>query len=434
MNETGQKSNKKARLPVLIACMAAVMYFISDPTLEWAYPMYATYRIQTLVRLSRRAVLILVYSAFAGYCFHLRKKQMKINFGILPFYLLLYGGYLLASILNSGTEQLVHWLDVVLMSSVPLLLFCLMLSSEESARQFVRVLSVCYLVLLVLNILFYYFPQLYLGEAKDWREDFFLGSKNRAGWPVMMGLFFGTLDYRLGNSKWELGIFLLFSVVNVFLIHSAMTLIGAFVFLLFTLFPVFRKIPEKTDLALIVVLILLLFCMLMWFLMPVTTSKPVVALLEMMGKDPGLSERDVLWGTAREIIAEKPFFGYGLQESSAFIPHTNPYGTTYHHGHNEMVQTLYEGGVLTLGLAVLMLFYTAAKIRRSENKTVAAVCKTGLFSFLVMLQSDFIPYFSWYMVAFLANCAILLAEDSGGSSFSGLLADRFREREFKTER
>ena len=88
----------------------------------------------------------------------------------------------------------------------------------------------------------------------------------------------------------------------------------------------------------------------------------------------------------------------------------------------------------TLGLAVLMMFYTAAKIRRSENKTVAAVCKTGLFSFLVMLQSDFIPYFSWYMVAFLANCAILLAEDSGGSSFPGLLADRFREREFKTER
>ena len=65
-------------LPLLISIAAAVMYFVSDPTLEWAYPMYSTYRIQTLVWLARRAILILVYGACLVWFLHL-KKQGKTN-------------------------------------------------------------------------------------------------------------------------------------------------------------------------------------------------------------------------------------------------------------------------------------------------------------------------------------------------------------------
>ena len=408
-------------LPLLISIAAAVMYFVSDPTLEWAYPMYSTYRIQTLVWLARRAILILVYGACLVWFLHLKKQGKRMQFGVIGPLLLLYAGYLIASIVNSGTEQLVHWADVVMTSIVPMLLFCLMCSSENSTKRWIHVLSAGYLVLLVLNVVFYYFPQLYVGEAKQWREVFFLGSKNRAGWPVMLGLFFGTLHDRLGGKKWELVLFLILATANALLIHSAMTLIGIFFFLVFAVLPVTRNLAEKTDLAVLVLLIMILFVVLMWFLLPITTSRPVAAVLEMLGKDPWLSDRYAVWLFAMEIILERPFLGYGLQADSSFIPHFNDYGINLHHGHNEMVQTLYEGGLLTLVLALLMLFYTAKRLRGSGRSAVAAVCKVALFTFLLMLQADFIPYYCWYMVALLANCAVLLASPMQEESFSDLL-------------
>ena len=409
--ETAMENRKKEKwMPLLISAAAAVMYFISDPTLEWAYPMYATYRIQTLVWLVRRAVLILVYGLCIYICFRKKKEGKRPDAGILPFYLLLYGGYLLASIVNSGTEHFAHWIDVALTSAVPMLLFSLMFQTERSTRQYVHVLSICYLVLLALNIIFYYFPQLYIGEAREWREEFFLGSKNRAGWPLMMGLLFGTVYVQLGGKKWEWFILILLTVANVYLVHSAMTMIGAAVFLFLTVLPFSRKLVEKTDFAVIVVLIAIIFVVLLWFLLPITTSKPVSALLEMMGKDPWLSDRYAVWYFAKEIIVKKPLLGYGLQDDSAFVPHFNDFGTTLHHAHNEMVQTLYEGGALTLILAFVLLFYTAKRLRHTGRKEVTAVCKAGLFVFLLMLQADFIPYYCWYMVAFLAHCSVLLAD------------------------
>ena len=54
------------------------------------------------------------------------------------------------------------------------------------------------------RFLFFFFPQLYIGEAKEWREDFFLGSKNRTGWPLLLGAFFVLLDAKNGRNVVEL--------------------------------------------------------------------------------------------------------------------------------------------------------------------------------------------------------------------------------------
>ncbi len=403
--------NTKTDGKTLIWCLcAAGMYFLADPTLEWTYPLYCTYRVQTLVGLARNLILAVVFAVWIYTLFQSEKKGKDISWGIIVPYCGVYLGYLVSCILNTGTEQLSHWADALFTSLVPILLVGLLVSDEKKKNTFLHVLSICYLCLAAMNLLFYFCPQLYFGEAKEWREVFFLGSKNRAGWPLMIGLFFSLLNNQINGKKAELICYCILLLGNVLIIKSMTTVLGVLVISFFLLIPFIRKKMETLHFGIFIALTVLAFVLLMWFLLPITQSKPVAAVLSMMGKDPGLSDRYVLWETGVEMIKEHPVFGTGFHESSGFIPHTNPYGTTYHHAHNEILQTLYEGGLFTALLALAMLLFTAVKLEKSSSRTVGAIGKIIIFAFLIMLQADLIPYYCWYMVAFLCNTAVILSE------------------------
>ena len=413
---------------VLMVFGAVCMYFISDQTLEWIYPFYCKYIIQNLVRWGRIAAMVIVFPSAAIVFIRSRMKSSSFHAGVIMPFLCVYAGYLVSCLVNRGEADFPHLWDSFSATAVQVLIFVLVFSDEgvflkkhcddemfvkQKALRinlFIHLIALGYLVLSLCNIVFYFFPQLYwYMEEPNW-YDFFLGSKNRVGWPLMMGAFFAYSDVKLRHWKIMRVLCYILLAVNTAITGCVTLYIGLAAVTVYSLLPFVRRIFEKWNFYVFTAILLAMFAICMWGIDPLLHTTPVKAVLTAVGKDPSLSERTVIWSTGKDLAFEKPVFGHGLQAAPDFVPHSNRYGTTYHHAHNEYLQIWYEGGLLTLAAAFGMLFYTGKRLKRAQNVKCAGSVKAFLFFTLVMLLAELIPYYCWYIATVLCNSGVLLAE------------------------
>ena len=404
------KIKDSAALKILFTIAFAGAYIVSEPTLSSTYFLYFTYRMQTLVIYASYAVLAAAYLLTVLQLISMYRAKEKPDTGMLLPYIAVYIGYLVATLMNPETGSLARWSDSFFYSLIPLLIAFLFCCSDGGKRYFLTTVSTIYLVLAVLNIIFYFFPQLYIGEAKDWREEYFLGFENKAGWSLMMGAFFTLMDWKLNGRLWKTVLYFAVLLVNIRLIWCITALIGTMLLFGYFLLPFARKWVQKWDFLVFIGIILVLFCCLMFFQKYTVSSEPVALIIEeVFKKKRSLSGRLPLWQMGVEIVMRKPWFGVGAQLHQGFILMADEYGVwSWYHAHNELLQTWYEGGLLMVVLAVLMLMCAARRFRYSEDKKLAGLCKMLLFIFLFMQLSDNMPYYLWYMSAYVAHVGVLL--------------------------
>ena len=416
-------------LRVLFTIIFAAAYIVTDPTLSSTYFLYFTYRMQTLVILANYTLLAAVYGLtavklIAFYRNSGREKNgdssvigidkgvavAKPDYGMLLPYILFYIGYLIATLANPETGSMVRWSDSFFFSLVPLLIAFLFCSSDEGKSWYVSTVSTIYLVLAILNIVFCFFPQLYIGEGRDWREEFFLGFENKAGWPLMMGAFFSLVDWKLNGRIWKTVLFFAVLLVNIRLIWCITALIGTTLILFYFIFPFLRKWAQRWDFLVFVGIVLFLFCCLMFFQKYTVASEPVGLFIEeVFKKKRNLSGRLPIWELGVAVVMQKPWLGVGAQLHPGFILWADEYGVwSWYHAHNEMLQTWYEGGLLTLAIGILLLAYAARRFRSCKELRLCGLCKMMLFVFLLLQLSDDMPYYLWYMTTFVAHVSVLL--------------------------
>ena len=404
------KIKDSTALKILFTIAFAAAYIVSEPTLSSTYFLYFTYRMQTLVIYANYAVLAVTYLLTVLQLVSMYRAKEKPDTGMLLPYIAIYIGYLSATLMNPETGSMARWSDSFFYSLIPLLIAFLFCCSDGGKRYFLTTVSTIYLVLAVLNIIFCFFPQLYIGEAKDWREEFFLGFENKAGWSLMMGAFFTLMDWKLNGRLWKTVLYFAVLLVNIRLIWCITALIGTMLLFGYFLLPFARKWVQKWDFLVFIGIILVLFCCLMFFQKYTVSSEPVALIIEeVFKKKRSLSGRLPLWQMGVEIVMRKPWFGVGAQLHQGFILMADEYGVwSWYHAHNELLQTWYEGGLLMVVLAVLMLMCAAWRFRYSEDNKLAGLCKMLLFIFLFMQLSDNMPYYLWYMSAYVAHVGVML--------------------------
>ena len=404
------KIKDSAALKILFTIAFAAAYIVSEPTLSSTYFLYFTYRMQTLVIYANYAVLALAYLLTVLQLVGMYRAKERPDTGMLLPYIAVYIGYLVATLMNPETGSMARWSDSFFYSLIPLLIAFLFCCSDGGKRYFLTTVSTIYLILAVLNIIFCFFPQLYIGEGKDWREEFFLGFENKAGWSLMMGAFFTLMDWKLNGRLWKTVLYFAVLLVNIRLIWCITALIGTILLFGYFLLPFARKWVQKWDFLVFIGIILVLFCCLMFFQEYTVSSEPVGLFIEeVFKKKRNLSGRLPLWKLGVAIVMQKPWFGVGAQLNPGFILMADEYGVwSWYHAHNELLQTWYEGGLPMVVLAVLMLVWAAWRFRRCEDKTLAGLCKMLLFLFLFMQLSDNMPYYLWYMSAYVAHVGVML--------------------------
>ena len=252
-------------LKLLFGLAFAVAYIVTEPTLSSTYALYCTDRMQTVVLLLNYGLLALTWLMTVLRLVELRRAKIRPDFGAILPYVVLYLGYLIATVANPETGSLDRWTDTFFYSMIPLLMAFLFFSLDGGREYYISVIATAYLVLSLLNILFYFFPQLYLGEAKDWREEFFLGFKNKAGWSLMLGAFFILMDWKLNGQKWKMVLYFAALIVNVRLVWCITAVLGTAILALYSLLPFARRWVQKWDFLVFTAIILALFCCLMFF-------------------------------------------------------------------------------------------------------------------------------------------------------------------------
>ncbi len=405
-------NNQKSKpLQILFAVVFSCLYILTEPTLNSMYFLYCTYRVQTMVIVANYAILAITYLLYFHKLYTAFREKARIDLGIIGPYSLVFAGYLIATLANPDTGNLARWSDTFFYSLIPLIISFLFLSDYYGKRFYISAVAWIYLVLSLLNIVFSFFPQLYIGEAKDWREEFFLGFENKAGWALIMGAFFSLIDWKLNGHRWKTVAYFISLLVNIKLIWCITALLGTFIVICYIVLPFVRKWFQKWDFLIFIGIILTLFLCFMFFQKYTVSSEPVALFIEeVLHKKRSMSGRLPLWKLGVAIVLQKPWLGVGAQLHPGFIHMADEYGVwSYYHAHNELLQTWYEGGVLTVVLSIIMLIYVADRLRNGAEE-YKGICKLMLFVFLFMLLSDNMPYYPWYMVAFVSNISILISK------------------------
>lgn len=104
-------------------------------------------------------------------------------------------------------------------------------------------------------------------------------------------------------------------------------------------------------------------------------------IVNILGKRLDFTGRTQIWETSFLMILNRPLMGYGSGNNVAF------YGDVYAYGHNQIVETLLEGGVIALLIFLICICINALYIRKIENIEIysAFICTfISIFVFYLM--------------------------------------------------
>ena len=405
-------SNAKAE-KVLTAIFIAGMFLCIERTMRDLFLWNCAYRMQTMNTVLSVASTLLVYIVFM---FYFAKYGFNLNMGIIIPFCIIYGFYFISSYIHADSGVLSRCADSFIFALGPLLMLAVAAFDFDHWKRFISVVTWVFIAVAFFNILFIVFPKLYY-VISDWSQLYFIGYKTFLVFPLVFGVMFSMLDSHYSGKKLKLIIYFVLFFINQIMVKAAGGLIAAVIIFLY-LIPPIRRFFEKTDLAIFISAIIVLFAALMFLAEPIVNFAPVKHFIEdVLHRDLTLTGRLIIWPGVFEDFLKQPLLGYGISENGSIF-----YDTVYNakwmkvdgvwlHAHNEFLQTLYEGGILTLLAGFGMLFFAAAKIRKCDDKRLCGILKMIVFTILIVLLDDQIVYYPWYTSAFVCQTALMCCKN-----------------------
>ena len=202
------------------------------------------------------------------------------------------------------------------------------------------------------------------------------------------------MDAYIRRDKFKLHVYICIYFLTVVKVASSSSFIGASIILLYFLVPFIRKMILKIDFRIMLIGYIFLFVGIVFFSTVVLNLEPVKFFIEdILGKNVTLTNRTVIWVKVISGIIQKPFLGHGIQESSnLFYIHIDFWNRVAVDGtysaHNQILQTLYEGGTIAIALIFSLLWHVGKEIKECSNDNISSICKLMLIVTLVMMLAE----------------------------------------------
>ena len=332
-------------------------------------------------------------------------RRSSVRLGVLLPICIVYLLYLGTSFLTEKRFP-PRWLNTTLYPMLMILFVTVMCSTERSAKRLFRVGSDVYILLMLLNTVFTLFPQLY-HLFTDWEPDFFISADNLTGFPLLFGALLALLDRHFNKNSVRCVIYLVLFFINQALIHCASAMIAGAILAVYLLLPQARAMAEQKPLTFYIFLSLLLCCVLCfaaWFYFHTAIGfRMMDHLLDIL---KSLYIRFIIWNGVLALIAKKPLLGYGLGEKAEFF--LRPKTSLTYNAHNAYLQTIYEGGLVTICSTLAVFIFTSGILKKCSDRRLAGLFTTVIFAELIMMQSSITSWFTWYPVFLIAQIGALI--------------------------
>lgn len=121
----------------------------------------------------------------------------------------------------------------------------------------------------------------------------------------------------------------------------------------------------------------------------ISESKIIQNILNLMGRDIGMSGRGAMWRYAISLIEERPFWGYGHAQP-VLVWSMNAGNYVQNHCHNFFLNLALSGGLIYFVVFVGFVLIVAKKINDNGNSTIHKVLAYTIACYLLLGTSEII--------------------------------------------
>lgn len=329
------------------------------------------------------------------------KNFQKFKIPKCLFALILYRIVLLISTIKNGLE-----INTWLSTTIIIIFFALILeiSLKENSKCTLQAFMILlagqiFINLITWNITFAY--------ATDGSIIHFVGSRTRVP-DVAMPLIAISMIYSefVRNKVGKNTVLIIGICVISFLIGWISTaLLGFAVFVILNFLTYKKKLSKNINYKVLSISALLINVGVIFFRIQNYFSFIIENIL---GKKISLTGRTYVWDLAIEIIKESPIIGHGISENGSFV---NFYGLMLQ-GHSQLIQTLYEGGIIAVIFLVLAIIYCGKKLMKYKGNPIATIITNMLFTiFIMMIAERYANYVYFYSLLIIgANINYIIDE------------------------
>lgn len=362
-----KKNNRGSNIIVLILGIILFSRFFQP------YPIYNQSILNHIyILLSQIGTVYIVFR------YILRGKISKFFIFILMYYFIL----LIATVWNGANIRR------LIMGMYPIIGMCCMIEieSEKSYINLIRAFAWTLGSMALINTF----------SAILWRdgiepEKYFAGVSNQLGLLYIFAII-TIISYRRILGKRSKGIYLYFilSTLGLVLMDSANNLVSWGMLIILLVFENTRCGNKLVAFRRIIVIYTIIFISIVIFRAQNLFS---FFIEDILNKSLTLTNRTNIWDIVINQLKEQPLTGYGVQDSSNIIylylvrPNKPLVNSTFS-AHNQILQILYEGGVLILVPLLLIIDRTNKNIRKYIGDRRIQPLIIGLFSILMVLMME----------------------------------------------
>ena len=262
----------------------------------------------------------------------------------------------------------------------------ILIFNSKNYKQTLLYISVFFFVMCLVN-----FVGVMTMSIED-GQKYFLGGENHVGYPLIVGLFYNLLYYRVTGHKKMLAFFFFLQVLTIFRIFSGSNVVGLLITIVL-LSPFVTFFHRKITLnKMVITYFFIIFVVLVIGLDFMIYSDSFSSFLERtLGKDTTFSGRTEIWSLVLMYIYLSPIFGYGvLLDGSVFMlpSRWEPSGFKMDSSHNQILQTAYESGLITILFLYFMLRKLSILLHKSSDDSIKTIVKSVCIGILVMYLAE----------------------------------------------
>lgn len=310
--------------------------------------------------------------------------------------LMLFSGFLLfMTVVQSGD------LFACFKFVTPILVIAILFKNfEDKPYEFMDVLLKCFEIVIYVNLVsILIYPQglystgtIYTGVAK---ENWFLGFKNTQVVYFLPALVLSSLLFYKYEQKVRHYILIASIFLSTVMIGSTTTLLGLSMYVIVVVLlksKVFNRVFTIRNTVFIIAGIFVAMILLQ-------RLNLFVEVAGYFGKVSTFLNRTYIWNKTLGAISRSLILGHGWQSEA--IRHAMYGGSSIVHAHNMILEELYLGGVLLIGLKLLMYRMGSIRVKQLQDRRVANCLIAGIFMRFILGLTEFYSNPLMYVVIIL---------------------------------
>lgn len=224
-------------------------------------------------------------------------------------------------------------------------------------------------------------------------DMYFMGLSNQMALAfIILSVCLILYSYNYKTIKKLTYLFLILNTITILIIWSGNNIIAWGLFLLSLLLLRIKEIKRIINFRTVIIAFIIIYIGIV--IIRIQNWGIFKYLIEdVLGKDVTLSFRTNIWDIVLSLIKEKPLIGHGIKDTVNLfyiylVRQNRPTVDSTFSGHNQLLQTMYEGGLASLFVIFMLLFISGKKLMKVDSKQMAGVITAGIFSVLVIMMAE----------------------------------------------